>query len=246
MEPINQYDLNWAVRRLQKPVRDILKKYPIMVGGGYIRSIVTNSPVNDVDLFVADKDLAKTWAMELVDGNEKKLIETDNAITIPAMRPTVQFITRWLYERPEDVLSSFDFTICQAVFWHERDLADPDDDLDDDGDDKHPGRWRSMVTPAFYPDLAARRLVYTVPIREEEPGGSMLRVLKYYQGGFRMPLSSLANVITRLVGGVEFDGDRNVLDRDGSRINPEQFAKIIKGLLVEVDPNVDPDHIIED
>uniref|UniRef100_A0A6M3LD46 Poly A polymerase head domain-containing protein n=1 Tax=viral metagenome TaxID=1070528 RepID=A0A6M3LD46_9ZZZZ len=235
---LNKYDLNWCVRRLPYAVRSMLKKESVIVAGGYIRACILNEPINDVDLFVSDKEMAKEYALRMVQREEKRLIITDNAITIKGMKYPVQFITRWTYETPEQILGSFDFTICQACFWWEKHpniLTAPENDL--------PGKWCSSVSESFYQDLSAKRLIYTNPIREEEAGGSMLRVLKYYQKGYRITIDSFAAVITRLAAGVEYD-DR-ITDIHGN-LFPDQFHKIIRGLLHEVDPNIDPDHIIED
>jgi len=222
---LNKYDLQWCIRRLPPSVRSMLKKNEVIVAGGYIRSCILNEPVNDVDLFVHSKEYAKEIALDMVGDDEKRLIETDNAITMKGLKYTTQFITRWLYERPESILESFDFTICQAAFWW----------------DHYCQRWKSSCSCDFYSDLAAKRLVYTKPIREEEPGGSILRVLKYYQKGYRIVLESYAEVITRLANGVDFSGQ--MVDRSGN-LDTHQFCKVIKGLMREVDPNIDPDHII--
>lgn len=227
---LNKYDLNWCVRRLPWSVREMLKKEKVIVAGGYIRACILNEPINDVDLFVGDKDKAKEIALKMVQRDEKRLYITPNAITIKGMKYPVQFITRWVYDTYDQILGSFDFTICQACFWWE--------DMNSDG-----GRWCSSVSESFYQDLSAKRLIYTNPIREEEPGGSMLRVLKYYQRGYRITIDSFAAVITRLAVGVKYD-DRIVGYSD--ELIPDQFHKIIRGLLHEVDPNIDPDHIIED
>jgi hypothetical protein len=85
-------------------------------------------------------------------------------------------------------------------------------------------------------------LVYAEPIREEEPGGSTLRILKFYQKGYRITIDSFAGVITRLVNGVDFSD----LMVNKGKLDTEQFRKVIRGLMHEVDPNIDPDHIIED
>jgi hypothetical protein len=226
MAELNQYDLKWCVQRLPRSLRDILKREEIAVAGGYIRSCITNDTVNDVDLFVPDAEYADEMATWLGDGHRK--IKTTNAITVRGGKYPVQFITRWTYETPEDVLGSFDFTICQAAFWW----------------DHYCQQWKSVCCDDYYADLAARRLVYTVPQREEEPGGSMLRVLKYYQKGFRITTDSYAKVIARLAHGVRFD--ENMVSYFSSELNEPQFAKIIRGLLREVDPNIDPDHIIHE
>jgi hypothetical protein len=61
----------------------------------------------------------------------------------------------------------------------------------------------------------------------------MLRVLKFYQRGYRIPLDSLAMVIGRLMSGVNKSvrcGDEN------------DIAGAVTGLLIEVDPQIDPNH----
>ena len=239
---LNKYDLNWCIRRLPYAVRSILKKEPVIVAGGYIRACILNESINDIDLFVSDKEMARKYALKLVQRDEKRLIVTDNAITVKGMKHPVQFITRWVYNKPEDILSSFDFTICQATFWWEGNKEA--EDIPTAPKNVHPGKWCSIVSDSFYQDLSAKRLVYTEPIREEEAGGSMLRVLKYYQHGYRITIDSFAGVIARLAGGVTFNA-KDMIDRDGI-LDVPYFKKIIRGLLHEVDPNIDPDHIIED
>ena len=238
---LNKYDLNWCVRRLPYSLRSTLKKYgaQIVVAGGYIRACILNEPINDIDLFVADKDFAKQVALDMVQRDEKRLIITDNAITVKGMKYPVQFITRWVYDSPDKILGSFDFTICQAAFWWENFRGTVTD-----GAGTRSGKWMSTVSDSFYQDLSAKRLIYTNPIREEEPGGSMLRVLKYYQRGYRITIDSFAAVITRLAAGVDFKA-KDMVSYDGV-LNAPYFHKIIRGLLHEVDPNIDPDHIIED
>lgn len=73
----------------------------------------------------------------------------------------------------------------------------------------------------------------------------MLRVLKYYQRGYRITIDSLAAVITRLSAGVDYS-TKGIVDVKTGDLDAPYFHKIISGLLHEVDPNIDPDHIIED
>jgi len=219
MPKLNKYDLKFCVKRLPAALRDLLKKEDITVAGGFIRAAIAAEKVNDVDLFISDKSKVDKWALSLADDERKNLYITDNATTVKNLSHPVQFITRWVYEFPEDILESFDFTICQAAFWWDRTSES----------------WKSACSVDFYPDLAAKRLTYTSPIREEEPGGSMIRILKYYQRGYKIPLNDLASVITRLHFGV----------RDPS-VELERYQTVIRGLLYEVDPNADPDHIVQE
>jgi hypothetical protein len=214
---LNKHDLNWCVRKLPFSVRKLLKEQPVAVGGGYIRAHIAREKVNDIDLFCDSEKLAMKCALILTDGNEKRIYKTENALTIKGIRPTVQFITRWVFPNPTDIIESFDWTICQAVFWWDR------------------SRWESHCSESFYPDLAAKRLIYTFPTRKEAPGGSILRVLKYYQRDYRITLDSYAGVIARLCAGVR---------QISENIDEEYLKKLLKGLLEEVDPQIDPDHIL--
>jgi hypothetical protein len=112
------------------------------------------------------------------------------------------------------LITSFDFTIASAAIWF------------------HDKKWQSMCHERFYGDLSAKRLVYMSPVREEEAGGSMLRILKFYQRGYRIPLDSLAKVMTRVFKAVERP----------DALTEEKLAWVVHGLLREVDPLIDPNH----
>ena len=65
----------------------------------------------------------------------------------------------------------------------------------------------------------------------------MLRVLKFYQKGYRIPLDSLGRVIGRLVLGTEPPEDTL------SRLAKEaHLGEVLTTLLREVDPGIDPGH----
>lgn len=240
------HDLQFALLRCPRELLAVMKNADfwygkIFVGGGFLRSVVSGDHVNDVDVFVSRKEDAVTLAKILVAARlrikkgidemtedeaaqvKRKIYETDNALTLTCFTPAIQIIHRWLFEAGEKVADSFDFSCCAAAFWYD-------------------GQWQSYCDDRFYPDIASKRLVYRNPVRNEDAGGSMLRVLKYYQKGFRIPLDSLAWVITRLMRGVDFNKVMNRTTRDVT-LEEQQFSKVICGLLREVDPNVDPNHL---
>ena len=64
----------------------------------------------------------------------------------------------------------------------------------------------------------------------------MLRVLKFYQRGYRIPLDSLGAVIARLCQAVNW----GKIETHGN--TEAQLGKVLTGLLREVDPNIDPLH----
>lgn len=242
MQPLELHDLIWALRRLPRKVSAALQKYPkvAFVAGGFIRSTVANEEVNDVDLFAPTPELAKEVANSLApdqdraknaDGLLPGVRKTDNAYTIASLKPVAQVIHRWNYTNPEECLKSFDFTVAQAAIWH-------------DGE-----KFVSLCSSRFYADLAAKRLVYLSPVRNEDAGGSFLRVLKFYQRGYRIPLDSAAAVVSRLLRGVKDDNTLfwTGVNKDGRPVGDGEVdayrAKILCGLLREVDPNIDPNHV---
>jgi len=217
MDNLNIYDLHFCVRRLPKNLRAMMEKHGkrIIVAGGYVRSIIAREKISDVDVFAGNKQASSILATEL-QGNDK-FHKTDNAFTVTKVKPVVQFIFRWVFEKPADIVDSFDFSISQVAFWFDAEAK----------------KWDSLCSDKFYQDLSAKRLVYLSPVRNEDAGGSLLRVLKYYQRGYRIPLDSFGAVIARLVSGIDFNRTGN---------DEVQIAKIISGLLFEVDPNGFIDH----
>jgi len=221
MTQLERCDLQWCIRRLPKKVVEIIQKYParVCVAGGFIRACVAGEKVNDVDMFAADAELAKLVAFELCE-NGRQPHQSENAFTVVVGHTCVQLIHRWVFATPEDVIPSFDFTIASAAFWFD-------------------GVWKTLCHERFYQDLAGKRLVYTSPQRNEDAGGSCLRVLKFYQRGYRIPLDSFGAVLARLIMGVKLEE----ITRSEPHLQELQWAKVLTGQLREVDPNVDPEHL---
>jgi len=205
-------DIQLVVSRLPQDVRKMLMEQPLFCGGGFIRETIAGNPIQDIDLFGPNKDMLKIAADYLASKRDGARVHTtENAITVlSAPRLPIQFITRWLFEEAGSLVQSFDFTVCQAAVWYNRSI----------------NRWDSAISQGFYPDLAARRLTYTFPVREEEAGGSMLRVRKLLSRGYNIQAFALAGVIARVAL--------------AARISPESdetaATYAISRKLVEVDP----------
>lgn len=213
MNPLQPTDVHFLVSRLPKDVCALLKEHPgkLFVAGGFIRATIARERVNDIDLFGASADELKPIAMALALSRRGKLHETKNAFTVLAPpRHPVQFIQRWTFTNPTDLVASFDFTVAQAAIWFEND------------------QWQSLAADGFYPDLAARRLVYCAPVRDEEAGGSFLRMRKFIAAGYTIQPWSMAQVTARLVSKIDF---YTTVARE-----EHGLAKVICGLLREVDP----------
>lgn len=213
MEQLTNTDLHFVVSRLPKDVAMVVKEHGLIVAGGYIRETISGGKVSDLDIFGTDLTALKVAALTLAQSRKGRMYETRNAITVLAPpRLPAQFIKRWLFNSPDQCVRSFDFTVCQAAIWFNKSLS----------------LWQSSCSPFFYADLAAKRLVYAYPIRDEDAGGSMLRMRKFIQRGYSIQSQSMAGVISRLVGNL----DMSKVDIGNER----EVAKILTGLLREVDP----------
>ena len=233
MEELTKGDLQFVVSRIPKDVRKLMQTYPaLMVGGGFIRSTISRDKVSDIDLFGPDELTLKCAAQEIALKRKGRIHETANALTVlsPPRHP-LQFIKRWLFTNMVDLVHSFDFTVCQAVI--QCVLLSPETPEEvvknDDDEPLVHIKWKSYCNKLFYPDLAAKRLTYTCPQRNEDAGGSIMRVKKFLMRGYTIQAESLAKVIARLISKIEL--------KECSDLQREDWmATILLGLLREVDP----------
>jgi hypothetical protein len=205
-------DLRRVIMMMPKDLREVMTKNKIYLAGGSIRDIVAGNEISDWDIFGENKDFLKMVCNSFV-GTRKpdaRLYTTKNAFTVlsPRGKP-IQAIHRWLYSDPVAVMNDFDFSMCAVVVWHEG------------------GGWHSKAHPYFYADLAAKRLRYIAPQRDEDAGGSMLRMVKFIRRGYSISPENMAKIMARLTKQMR---DTNVLDQhDG-------HERVLTSLLREVDP----------
>jgi len=247
MMTLTQSDLNFVLMRCPRDIIKLLKDNPgkRFLAGGFIRSTISGDKVSDIDLFGTSKDDLVRIAKDLTLERKGRYFATDNAITVLSPpRIPVQFITRWTFpilEGGDDegrgpalrLIESFDFTVCQAVIWAE---IIPPPLIEANAEIKPIYKFYSLASDFFYPDLAARRLVYTFPQREEEAGGSFMRVIKFIKKGYNVQAPTLAGVVARILSKLTIETFNNsILDKEG-KLNEKWAAKVITGLLRQVDP----------
>ncbi len=207
-------DMHRALGFLPKDIIKMMKAHPIFLAGGYIRAHIAGEDATDIDLFGETKEACDTFASALAADRNVTPYRTRNAFTIIAPpRVPVQFIHRWTFSEAAALIESFDFTVARACIWF----------------DRKAGAWQSAADPQFYPDLAARRLRYCFPVRNEDAGGSLLRVQKFIKRGYDISPEQFANVIARLLGGVREESGFWSSSEDAS-------GKVLAGLLRQVDP----------
>jgi hypothetical protein len=221
-------DLTFITYKLPKDILALLRANEnLFLAGGFIRSTIAGTKVSDIDLFGSSIEQLGFIADGLAQSRAGIRHNSHNAITILAPpRMPVQFITRWLFTDPIALINSFDFTACQAVVWY----------------DRMRGVYDSECSDAFYPDLAARRLVYTFPKRDEEVGGSMMRVFKFIRQGWNIQATSVAGVCARLLQAVDQRAIDAAVKHEANvhetlkQTEERVVAMVITGLLRQVDP----------
>lgn len=212
MDKLLPEDVAFVASRVPRDVIAVMKANCLYIAGGFVRAAVAGEEISDIDLWGASKADLAVGAATLAALRHTQVSESDNAITVlaPPHLP-VQFVHRWLFTDAVQIVESFDFTVAQAVVWN------------------HGAGWHSAIGPRFYPDLAARRLCYTAPIRVEDAGGSLLRVRKFLGKGYRISAPSLAAVVARLT----MSGPARCLT---TGCTEAAAAEVYTNLLREVDP----------
>jgi hypothetical protein len=223
--PLTTDEVNRIVAELPDKVVRLMKKYPgeIRVGGGMPRSVLDDADIKDIDIFVSSRLNPKRIALELMDGTDE-IRMTENALTIVSdsgFIPPIQVIQRWQYDTLDQLLEAFDFTIAQIAISYNGFGAD----------------FIGACSEAFRADLKSKRLTYLSPIRDEVPGGSLLRVLKFHRRGYRINVAEYAKVITRMLRDVDWE---EILRKYPQSSVPfdDEVCRIIESRLFEVDPNV--------
>lgn len=204
-------DIQKIVEQLPKALIDLMEVNNVFLAGGAIRAIIAGEKVKDFDLFTSSKEKARQYAESLSEKFDNEgYLETENAFTIKdnlGSIPDIQFIHRWTFINGRELIGSFDYTIAQAAIWFEN------------------GDWKSVAAPSFYDDLEAKQLTYTAPDREEEPGGSLLRMRKFLRMGYDISSYDMAKVISRLLNGSDLN---NLAD-----FKENERASIINDLLTD-------------
>lgn len=176
-------EVDSVLSRLPVQVVRMLRMSGLYLAGGFIRAIAAGEKPSDIDIFSPSREVAKRYSKILATSlGTRVAFVTPNAISISRKGEAIQFITRWLFETPEKVIESFDFTIAQALIYF----------------DKEKGEWRGIVSDQFCEDVRKKRLVYTSPTREEDAAGSLLRVNKFAARGYKISDEDLAKVVARV------------------------------------------------
>jgi hypothetical protein len=231
---LHKEDLHAVLAALPEPLRALFTSDKwsgrVIIAGGFIRAVVAGEPINDVDLFTNSKEEAEELLFAIRDEIEivsfstpnahsieglKHPVSTPNAHSIEGLKYPVQIILAWQFRSAYECIKSFDFTICQAAIYYEA------------------GKWHSVCSGNFYPDLAAKRLRYTSPSRvETHIGGSLTRILKHYQRGYHIDVESLGATLNgfyrALLPGIYGAHTQKICEAIDPKYEPNAVSKSIK------------------
>ena len=206
-------DRRLVVSRLPDDVVTVIQRHRLFLAGGFVRAMLGEGRASDIDLFgPGGVDGMRPIATAFAEGRGATLVETERAITVvkPGLLP-VQFVTGFPTEDPAKLIAQFDFTVAQVALWFEE------------------TDWKSIASIDFYPDLAARRLVYAGQNAIADVGGSILRMRKFLAAGYSIQVPSLARLVLRMA--------LNVRQFAEAAIEEEMATRVIEGLLREIDPS---------
>jgi hypothetical protein len=159
-----------------------LKRLKLMVCGGTINSIFTNSNINDLDFYMKDPSMLGECKAFLKHYFPDIEIETVNASTYKRKstrsnkRWTVQLITRF-HGEAADIFNWFDFTITHGAYDFETESF--------------------VFGDRFFSDLAKRRLVYSGS--SMYPICAMYRTKKYVERGYELPGATIMHIALSIV-----------------------------------------------
>lgn len=161
----------------------LFKELGVMLCGGAVLSLFTESKVSDLDLYVKNPDnlaIVQEFLHSRFHNHEKPPFHSINAITYKRRSKnrvyTIQLITKFTGE-PASIFEYFDFTITNCAFDFEAQSF--------------------AFGPRFFADLGKRVLVYAG--KSQYPICALHRINKYLEKGFRAPGSTLMHIALSIV-----------------------------------------------
>lgn len=120
-------ELNRLENMIGKNLVEVFKETGAMVAGGALTSLFSNQPINDIDVyFKTPEDFEETVAAiygqssaleDVLDDYEVKVNHVSSrAVLCKCDYQDIQLIAHRFYDDPEDIFTTFDFTINMAVY----------------------------------------------------------------------------------------------------------------------------------
>jgi hypothetical protein len=176
-------------KQLPEDVKKLLQHIGpgICVAGGFCRDAFFGECPKEVDIFgTKDVDIfgaSEETLREAIDWFGWNCKEYDNGVMMANSRT---FKARYDQEvQPVQLIESFDWSVCQCAVYTVQKMSAV-----------AMGGY-GICTKAFGEDIQAGKLHYTAPERDEDPGASVLRMMKLTRRGFKPTEDSIARCIGR-------------------------------------------------
>lgn len=142
------------------------------IAGGALTSAFTGTPINDADMYFKDKDSFICAVEQAYDEGLWCVAATDRAVTFVQGESVIQLMHFDFFETAESIFDAFDFTVCMAAY-----------DLD---------KKEFIFHDDFFKHASQRFLRFHNGTRY--PYGSLMRVLKYQQRGYKIGKSDMLRI----------------------------------------------------
>jgi hypothetical protein len=146
------------------------------IAGGAITSVFMEARVSDLDFYLHDTSLTGAVEELFKSFGFERSFKTETALTFTRTGDSRSFrvqLIRAFYGSPEDVFSTYDFSVCCGCYSFREE--------------------RFILHENFLPDICARRLSYMGGSRF--PIAALYRTLKYARKGFRVTSSLYIHIL---------------------------------------------------
>lgn len=142
------------------------------IAGGALTSAFTGMPINDVDFYFKSKEDFINAVAQAYEDSMWCVAATDRAVTFVNHDNVIQLMHFDFFPTTEEVFDAFDFTVCMAAY-----------DLD---------KKEFVFSEDFLKHASQRFLRFHSGTRY--PYGSLMRVLKYQDRGYKIGKSDLLRI----------------------------------------------------
>lgn len=167
--------------KFDKNLFNLLENYTedLAVAGGAIRSILSKTSIQDVDLYISDLEILPEITEYLTEYGYEVVHSSDNALTFKQVEgyKTIQLIKKVLLDvqDPTSLFDEFDFTVTHALFF-----ADT-----------------LYLGETFLEDLASHSLILKNK-HLKYPIATLVRTLKYQRYGFKASPLLMVNIALQI------------------------------------------------
>lgn len=183
-------DLQKCINAIPDKLINIIENNNVIIAGGFIPSVITNSVIHDLDLYTPSSAHAANLISSICNVIPNCELSNNNTIIKSMFLPyEVNVIQSNYASNFDEVISKFDFTICSAAIMCS-------------GKEPTSSYWVSYCNPMFYMDLAAKRISLNSSCSSISYK-TIKRIIKYVSYGYHIEDSLLKKIVIDLLSNKE-------------------------------------------